>query len=236
VPHGQPISASNPHTAYIKVTNTGTGPEAYFVDGRMNSLTQYSLPSITSSVATVPLSAFGSIPFYLVPSETTSIMGTASTTGISPIQFDLGAPTGDPDVASGVGLSVSTTISGSPITAGEYSFVPDVVGPFGPTGPAAETVNTSLTATTQAFDPAITSVTGDLWQAAVGGPLTVSPVVVQPGQTVTIPVTVAPTGTPGTRVQGTLYLDADSLWSLYGGLAPNANTVAAIPYSYKIAG
>ena len=236
VPHGQPISASNPHTAYIKVTNTGTGPEAYFVDGRMNTLTQYSLPSITSSVAPVPLSVFGSIPFYLVPSETTSIMGTASTTGISPIQFDLGAPTGDPDVASGVGLSVSTTIGGSPLTAGEYSFVPDVVGPFGSTGPKAEKVYTSLIATTQAFDPAITSVTGDLWQAAVGGPLTVSPVVVQPGQTVTIPVTIAPTGTPGTRVQGTLYLDADSLFSLYGGLAPNANTVAAIPYSYKIAG
>ena len=78
--------------------------------------------------------------------------------------------------------------------------------------------------------------TGDLWQAAVGGRPTVSPVVVQPGQTVTIPVTIAPTGTPGTRVQGTLYLDADSLFSLYGVLAPDANTVAAIPYSYKIAG
>ena len=31
-----------------------------------------------------------------------------------------------------------------------------------------------------------------------------------------------------------LYLDDDSLFSLYGTLAPNANNVAAIPYSYTI--
>jgi hypothetical protein len=31
-----------------------------------------------------------------------------------------------------------------------------------------------------------------------------------------------------------LYLDDDSLFSLYGGLAPSADTVAAIPYSYVI--
>jgi len=64
----------------------------------------------------------------------------------------------------------------------------------------------------------------------------VTPVVVQPGQSVTIPVTIAPTGPTGTTVSGVLYLDDDSLFSLYGALAPNANTVAAIPYSYKISG
>jgi hypothetical protein len=37
-------------------------------------------------------------------------------------------------------------------------------------------------------------------------------------------------------VSGTLYLDDDSLFSLYGGLGFDANTVAAIPYSYRIAG
>jgi hypothetical protein len=64
--------------------------------------------------------------------------------------------------------------------------------------------------------------------------LTVSPVVVQPGHSATIPVTIAPIGIVGSKVSGVLYLDDDSLYSLYGGLAPNANTVAAIPYTYKI--
>jgi hypothetical protein len=82
----------------------------------------------------------------------------------------------------------------------------------------------------------VSSDPGDLWQAAIGGPLTVSPIIVQPGHSATIPVIIAPTGTKGTTVSGVLYLDDDSLFSLFGGLAPNANTVAAIPYSYKISG
>ncbi|MGA2528204.1 MAG: S8 family serine peptidase [Acidimicrobiales bacterium] len=235
VPHGNWINASSPATAYIRVTNTGPGPEVYFIDGRTNALTQYNLPSVSSAVTTVPLSVFGNIPYYLVPSETTAITGTASTVGGEPIQFDLGAPTGDPDVVSGQGTSVSATITGSPVTAGEYDLAPDVVGPFGSNGAGQEPVTTSLTATTEAFDPAVTSPTGDLWQYAIGGPPTISPVVVPPGQTAVIPVTIAPSGTPGTSVSGTLYLDDDSLFSLYGVVIPDANTVAAIPYSYRIA-
>ena len=234
VPHGSAINAAHSAQVSVRVTNTGSAPEAYFVDGRTNAMTQYNLPSITSAQATVPLSAFENIPFYLVPSETTSLLGTAETTGTEPIQFDLGGPTGDPDVGSGQGTSVSALVSGSPVTAGEWDLAPDVVGPFGTSGAADETVNTALIATAQGFDPAVTSPTGDLWQAAIGGALTVSPVVVQPGQSVTIPVTIAPSGAPGSRVSGTLYLDDDSLFSLYEGLAPNANTVAAIPYSYVV--
>jgi hypothetical protein len=111
-----------------------------------------------------------------------------------------------------------------------------VVGPFGPTGATPETVNTTLTATTEGFDPAVSSFTGDLWQSALGGPVTVSPVIVQPGKSAVIPVTIAPTGHKGTKVSGVLYVDDDSLLSLYGSLAPNADTVAAIPYSYVIRG
>ena len=62
-----------------------------------------------------------------------------------------------------------------------------------------------------------------------------SPVVVQPGQSATIPVIIAPSGATGPKVSGVLYLDDDSLF-LFGGLVPNANTVAAIPYSYRIRG
>ncbi len=234
VPDGNGINTQKPAVVTITVKNTGTAPEAYFVDGRTDATTQYSLPALDSPQATVPLSVFGNIPVYLVPSETTSITGTALSEGTGPIQFDMGAPTGDPDVASGQGLGVSATVTGSPVTAGEWDIAPDVVGPFGSTGATSETVDTTLTATTQAFDPAVSSFSGDLWQASLGGPLTVSPVVVQPGHSAKIPVTIAPSGHVGTTVSGVLYLDDDSLFSLYGGLAPNANTVAAIPYSYVI--
>jgi hypothetical protein len=236
LPTGGKINADHPAVVDVKVTNTGIAPEAYFIDGRTDASAQYKLPSISSAVATVPLKATGSIPFYLVPSETTAIDGTATTTGTEPIQFDLGAPTGDPDVASGQGLSVTASVTGTPVTAGEWDLAPDVVGPFGKTGATDETVDTTLTATTQGFDPAVSSDTGDLWQAAIGAPITVSPVIVQPGKSAVIPVTIAPSGPKGTKVSGVLYLDDDSLFSLYGGLAPNANTVAAFPYSYRIGG
>ncbi|MGH9016911.1 MAG: S8 family serine peptidase, partial [Acidimicrobiales bacterium] len=230
------INADHPKVVDVKVTNTGIAPEAYFIDGRLDATTQYNLAALDSPQATVPLRVTGNIPIYLVPSETTAIEGTADTAGASPIEFDLGAPTGDPDVESGQGSAVTATVTGSPVTAGEWDIAPDVIGPFGAKGVKAETVDTTLTATTEAFDPAVSSDTGDLWQAALGGPITVTPVVVMPGQSAVIPVTIAPTGPAGTTVSGVLYLDDDSLFSLYGGLAPNADTVAAIPYSYVIKG
>jgi hypothetical protein len=236
LPIGGRINAEHPAVVDVTVTNTGIAPEAYFIDGRTDATTQYDLASLSSSEATVPLSSSGSIPFYLVPSETTEIDGAATTAGSEPIQFDMAAPTGDPDVGSGQGQSVTASVSGTPVTAGEWDLAPDVVGPFGKTGAKPETVDTALVATTEGFDPAVSSDTGDLWQAAIGGPFTVSPVIVQPGKSALIPVTVAPTGRKGTKVSGVLYLDDDSLFSLYGTLAPNADTVAAIPYSYVIGG
>jgi hypothetical protein len=236
LPIGRKINADHPAVVHVKVTNTGIAPEAYFIDGRLDATTQYSLAPLDSPDATVPLVDTGNIPFYLVPSQTTELDGAASTTGSEPIQFDLGAPSGDPDVVSGQGQSVTATVTGTPVTAGEWDIAPDVVGPFGAKGVANESVATSLTATTQAFDPAVSSDTGDLWQTAIGASLTVSPVIVEPGQSAIIPVIFAPSGPAGTTVSGVLYLDDDSLFSLYGGLAPNADTVAAIPYSYVIKG
>jgi hypothetical protein len=234
LPIGGRINAEHPAVVYVTVTNTGIAPEAYFIDGRTDATAQYDLASLSSSETTVPLSVFGSIPFYLVPSQTTEIDGAATTTGSEPIQFDLGGPTGDPDVGSGQEQSVTAAVTGTPVTAGEWDLAPDVVGPFGKTGATPETVDTALVATAKGFDPAVSSDTGDLWQAAIGGPISVSPVIVQPGKSAVIPVTFAPTGHQGTKVTGVLYLDDDSLFSLYGTLAPNADTVAAIPYSYVI--
>ena len=234
VPHGDTLDAGQSVVAQIHVTNNGTAPEAYFIDGRLSALTQYNLPAYNSSSTNVPLSFLQNVPLYLVPSETTTLLGTAGTTGSEPIQFDLGAPTGDPDVASGQGLNVSAGVSGSPVSAGLWDVAPDVVGPFGATGATAEPVITSLTATAQAFDTGVTSSTGDLWQGAIGLPATLTPLVVPPGESVTIPVSITANGTPGQKVLGNLYLDDNSLLSLYGVLAPNANTIAAVPYSYTI--
>jgi hypothetical protein len=227
-----PITTNDSTLVNVTVTNTGTAPEAYFIDGRTNGQVTYDLASVTSPDSQAPLTFEDNFPQYLVPSQTTSITAEATTDGTEPIQFDMSTPAGDPDVASNQGTDVTATASGHPLTSGEWSVLPSVVGPFSSTGASTENTHTSMTATTKGFDPAVTSDTGDLWQLAVGGPLTVSPVVVPPGQTTTIQVRIAP-GASGTTKSGVLYLDDDSL-ALFDSLVPNANTIAAIPYSYKI--
>lgn len=187
----------------------------------------------TSADSQAPLTFVDNFPEFLVPSQTTSITASATTSGTEPIEFDMSTPAGDPDIASNQGLSLSATATGNPLTAGEWSVLPSAVGPFGTTGVSTEPTVSSMTATTEAFDPAVSSDTGDLWWAVIGGPFTVSPVVVQPGHSANIPVIIAPNGAPGSQVSGVIYVDDDSLF-LFGGLVPNANTVAAIPYSYRI--
>jgi len=233
IPNGSTINSNTSAVVNIKVTNTGTAPEAYFVDGRLNSQATYDLVSVTSPDSKAPLTFADNFPQYVVPSQTTSITGEATTDGSEPIQFDMSSPAGDPDVASTQGLDVTASVSGSPLTPGEWSILPSVVGPF-QSAATTENTHTSMTATTAAFDPAVSSDTGDLWQMAIGGPFTVSPVVVQPGHTASIQVRIAPTGPAGTTQSGILYVDDDSLVLFGSFLAPNANTVAAIPYSYTI--
>ena len=235
VPNGKRINADHPAVVRIRVTNTGAAPEAYFVDGRTDAPATYSLTALPSPDSVAPLTFSDNIPEFLVPSQTTSITGLATTSGTEPIQFDMSPAVSDPDVASSQGLTVGATVSGPSLTPGVWAILPSVVGPFGSKGATPEPTTSAMLATTEAFDPAVTSITGDLWQASLGGPISVTPVIVPPGRTATIPVIVAPTGTAGTTVSGVLYLDDDSLVQ-FGQPAVNANTVAAIPYSYVIRG
>jgi hypothetical protein len=98
----------------------------------------------------------------------------------------------------------------------------------------------SMTATTAAFDPAVSAPTGDLWLGSTDADATFAPYVVQPGQSVTIPVTITPAGKAGTVVSGTLYVADSSMFSdvpLGGtGGVPLGSDVAAFPYTYTIGG
>jgi hypothetical protein len=236
LPHGSTLSLEHPAVVQVKVTNTGTSPEAYFIDGRTRNKVHYNLPAVTSSQTSVPLNFTENVPLYLVPSETTTLTAKATTSGTEPIQFDLESPSGDPDVGSGQALAVSAQVTGQPVSSGEWDLAPDVIGPYGATAATSEPVDTTLMATTEGFDPAVTTYAGDLWQAALGGPFEASPIVVAAGKSADIPVIIAPTGTKKATVSGVLYLDDDSLYSVYGGLSLNADTIASFNYSYKVKG
>lgn len=230
------LTAGQSYTYDVTVRNTGNSPETYFVDPRLSTSTTMPLTALNSPVAQMPLQFSGNVPVYLVPSDTTAIAEEATVQGgTAPIMFDSSSPMGDPDLASALGTDVTAGVTANPVTPGEWSIAPTTVGPFGAGGTTTtETVNTAMSATAPEFNTDITTGAGDMWQLSVGGPFAFG-TQVAPGQSLTIPVTIQPSAANAGVVTGTLYVD-DEQEFLFGGevLAPNANQVAAIPYSYTV--
>jgi len=78
-------------------------------------------------------------------------------------------------------------------------------------------------------------VTGDLWLGSIvpSGLASFSPVVINPGDSATIDVTITPAGTSGIVVRGNRYVnDLVNGVSPYGQLA--GDELTAIPYTYTI--
>jgi hypothetical protein len=243
---GDVLAAGKPQTYQVNVTNTSSAPAAYFADPRLASTTTLNLASLTNATIPVPLNGSSVLPAFLVPTHTTAISPTAQTTGSTPIEFDAQAPAGDPDIGSTVGSSVNGSFTADPVAPGAWTVAPDVVGTFGTTPATAESVTTAVTATANAFDPAVSSSTGDMWQASVDpSALTgLSPVVIGPHQSGTITVTITPQGSAGSHQSGTLYIDVEDLFlfqvnsSIVNGNSglpePNGSEAVAIPYSYTV--
>jgi hypothetical protein len=175
-----------------------------------------------------------------MPTQTSS--ATVHQTASLPAMFDFGANQGDPDIASsnpGPGPLCATSATGSytpsdggAVSAGVWFATPSECGPY--PGPApAGTVSSSMTVQTKQFDTSITSSTGDIMLTAVNPATTVSPVIINPGSTATINVTITPAGASGTAVSGTLYVD-----DLVDDVPPygqfTADELAGLPYAYTI--
>jgi hypothetical protein len=234
------LAAGTPVTVPVKFTNKGAAPEALFIDPRLDESQSISLTSLTSGNVTLPNTA-AEPPIWFVPSETSSVSVTQ--TSSVPGMFDTSPFPGDPDISSSApdstalcsdSESASYTPTGGSVIAGLWSGNPTECGPYPAAAPAG-TATISMTAQTKAFDPAVTTAGGDLWQLAVNPSelTTLGLVPVNPGQTVTIDVTITPSGTAGTVVQGTLYLD-----DAFDNIAPygflSGNELAAFPYEYTV--
>lgn len=158
---------------------------------------------------------------------------------------DLSPYAGDPDVASAAlstsslcGLSVSAayTAPAADVTSGLWQPGPTECGPYLAEARSATATDT-VTVTSLAFDQTMTVQTGDLQQLANGAgayaKVNRDIVEVDPGASVTVDVTIKPSGAAGEVVSGTLYLD-----DVATGLAPDADTTAsevtALPYRYMI--
>jgi hypothetical protein len=126
------------------------------------------------------------------------------------------------------------------VVSGDWVITPFQQGPDGPHGVKPVTATTSITATTNEFDPAITSTTGDLWLTSTDLSSPLNAVVVGPGESATIPVTITPSAAAGSTVTGTLYVDDLSPINAALGtnsspaIDPMGSDVAAFNYEYTV--
>ena len=242
LPTGKKLINGQTYSFNVTVHNSGQAPEAYFVDPRLGANVTLALPAqgaADPSNLTLPLppSLDGgpSFPFYLVPTETSQI--SESLTGSAPVDFDSEYFPGDPDLeGTQSGNSASLTFSSQEVSPGLWSLNPSEIGPYNTTtGPPKVTAAASFDAVTKAFDPAVSSSTGDLWSAFEGLSSTLAPVYIPAGGSATITVQIAASGAAGSAHSGTLYVDDLTIAGFNGIFGdPNGDELVAIPYHYTI--
>ncbi|MGO9783739.1 MAG: S8 family serine peptidase [Streptosporangiaceae bacterium] len=262
------VSADLPASAAAKLTagqaasytitygNHGSAAEPVQVDPRLDGTATVTLPSLSGTPAvTLPVTASNaaSIPFYEVPPGTSQL--TVAAMSSAPAQAELSAPLGEPDVLGGLDAAqpgdlasvARVTEAGGrhQLARGFWGTFMQEIGPFGDAGRPAGTSTLTATARTQPLDPSVTSAAGDPYApgftgAAPGG----TPVVVNPGRTGSIQVTITPAARAGTVVHGVIYLVTSPFTgtgnlngALGGGLGAvqtSGDVLAAVPYTYTV--
>ncbi len=235
-------------TYNVTVNNTGIAPMILSTDARLPTSSSYSLGDVFGSPLTQNLP--GASNTFFVPTHSSSL--TVAQTSTLPATFDVSTYPGDPDISPQTGgPDVASTLTSSSasitylpptqVTPGLWYNADSEIGPFG-SGPApAGSETTAFGVTALTFDTAVTSPTGDAVQAyTTGGGGAVNPVVVAPGTSAVIPITITPTASAGSTVSGTLFVNDFTEGSYFdpGGTLVFTTfftaDVASIPYEYTV--
>ncbi|GAA2235971.1 MULTISPECIES: S8 family serine peptidase [Kitasatospora] len=239
------LAAGKATTVTVTYTNNTGATQVVQADGRLNRKVDLPLvPQGTSGTVALPLGPSSQTPGFLIPPGTDRLTAVAAST--TPAQLELGGTTGSPDLfgdlkkaQNGSTISVAQSVGSAaqPIVPGFWNTSVQQIGPFPNSGAPAGSSTITATAHTLAFDPAITSSTGDPYTLAVNaGAKATTPVTVKPGATGTIQVTVTPTAPKGTTVSGVLYLVTapNGVVAANNQIGMTGSVLAALPYSYTV--
>ena len=223
-------------TAHVKVKNTGVEPETYQLDPRTTTQTPYDGISTTNTSGTLPVAAGDDIPQYVVSPFSSQLTVHASTTGSTPIQFDMTPYWGSPDIESPASSGGSTSITVSNPFASEYAPTISEIGPFG--SPAtAEDYSTDATVTTLGFDDNALASTGNIWADVVeGANQSIDPLFLLPGQSGTMSVTfTVPSGAAGAKIAGEIPVETFGTNSFGTGIGDwSSDILKVVHYSYTL--
>jgi hypothetical protein len=168
LPHsaGHTLAAGVPVTFPVTITNTGVAPQLYFTDARLSATGDYHLGDIFGTPSTLPLPVPpGVLPVWLVPPDMTHLALTANAD--AGVNLDLEFTSGTPEIYSAnVDNSATSSLDAASVSAGYWSASIGQTGPFDGPAPAG-TVTLDAVVHGQLFDPAVTSTTGDIWQAGI---------------------------------------------------------------------
>jgi Subtilase family len=226
------VSATTGMTVTLDVTNSGVATESYFVDARLPNLTSIALPTSLCS-STTPATLPGTCSALIVPTETSALVIEAKSS--APLNMDAYPAFGtSPDVfALPVGTNtVAAFVAAPEVPYSSWQAFPSLIGPFPAAGAPTTAVTTTATALLQAFDPAVTSSAGDAWADLVNGTSTFQPLVLAPGASGQITVTLKPAASSvGRQVSGTLYVDS---YNRATDPITMGDEIVALPYSYSV--
>jgi hypothetical protein len=225
----------------INITNNSGLSKAYFADARLRGLTTMAFATFAACgpqgqppLTQLPFACFVTfLPTQVHSARFVAQAGAPITMDVAGNTGYLFGFTGAPDVAArplGPNI-VAASLTEPEVPWGQWIMFPSLVGPFGPGGAPTTSVTTSVSAQLKPFDASISSDAGDLWaDVALGTSTFTGGLVLAPGQTGTINVTIAPSPAQvGKVVSGVLYIDT------FNSTVQTGDEVKAIPYRYTVA-
>ena len=230
LPAGATIKRGQKSTADVTVTNNGPAQEAVFLDPRTTQVTSYTLAP-QSPTEDLELHPTGDTPpptpGWLVPTQSSvlSVPGGATQRAF----FDIyPAQTLAPDVESTFGIAPKATITATELSPGLWQASSGEIGPFG-ANPAPEgTISLTGSVSTLAFDDSVSTPTGDYWRRSIDLKAKVAPVVLPPGASATLHITIAAGAPRGTVVNGRLFVDTEN------PVTQSGSELAVLPYRYTV--
>ncbi|WP_433132813.1 S8 family serine peptidase [Micromonospora sp. CA-240977] len=233
VPAGAVLPAGRPAEATLTITNTGTAPASYLVDGRLDALGEVPLRPVASATYQTPVSAVDVYPRFAVPTGTTRLRMSADSA--VPHVLDTqpygenGYYVGDPDLAGTAGQRSEVVVSSAEVSATTWICNANRAGPFGGAPQPPARVDCAANALTRLLDRRITSSTGSYWRRVVEGSTEpATPLTLAPGQSGRVTVLFGAGEPVGGPVTGSLMVTALDARTGFG------TEVAAVPYSYTV--
>jgi hypothetical protein len=217
----------------VQITNTGSLDKVYFADPRLNTSSPLQLfPYFFSD------SLPGGYGQFILPTQTSSAAFVAQST--LPINMEalvvngtgISFFSGSPDVSAHpiAPNTVAATLHNPEIPYGYWLATSTLSGAFGPAGSPTAPLTTNAYVLAKDFDLAVTPDSGDFWLNANSNSSNFTPLILAPGASGTINLSIAPDTTKvGQTISGFIYIDT------FDFTVGTGDEVVRIPYSYTVA-